>query len=122
MKLNVWLYYVYIFFNDLVSKLATNYVLKKWYSDSFHVLYFSINDLQWMFVEFGNNLFNIFCGNKKNALLLFSQVFINWNDIMGWINIYDLLVELTFAWISSHLHVSNMICISHVTNLSTFVK
>jgi hypothetical protein len=30
-------------------------------------------------------------------MLFFSQVFINWNDIMGWIHIYDLLVELTFV-------------------------
>jgi hypothetical protein len=43
---------------------------------------FSINNLQWMSIEFGNHLFNIFGGNKTNALLFSSQVFINWNDLV----------------------------------------
>jgi hypothetical protein len=59
------------------------------------------------------------------------------DDIMGWINIYVLLVELTFyefknaipnfliclnVLVSLRLHLSNMICISPVTKLSIFVK
>jgi hypothetical protein len=35
-------------------------------------------------------------GNKKMPYF-FSKVFINWNDIIGWINIYDLLVQLSFV-------------------------
>ncbi len=52
-----------------------------------------------MSIKFGNNLFNIFCGNKTNVLLFSSQVFINCSDIMSWINIYVLLVDLTFFFI-----------------------
>jgi hypothetical protein len=33
-----------------------------------------------MFIEFGNNLFNIFLGNETKALSFFPQVFMNWND------------------------------------------
>jgi hypothetical protein len=58
------------------------------------------------------------------------------NDIMGWINMYVLLVELTFVvhlkmhilvflirlnvLVSSHLNLSNMIFISHATKLIYF--
>jgi hypothetical protein len=35
-----------------------------------------------MSIKFGNNLFNIFCGNKTNVLLFSSQVFINRKDLV----------------------------------------
>jgi len=65
------------FFDDLIPKLATNFAKEIWFNDSFRVLYFSINNSRWMSTKFGDNLFNIFCGNKTNSLLFSSQVFIN---------------------------------------------
>jgi hypothetical protein len=61
-------------FDDLISKVATNFAKKIWFNDSFH-------DLQWMSLEFGDNLFNFF-GNKTNTLLFSSQIFINWNGLI----------------------------------------
>ncbi len=56
-----------------MSKLATNFAKEIWFNDSFCVLYFSINNLKWMSIEFGNNLFNIFGGNKTNAIFFFHK-------------------------------------------------
>jgi hypothetical protein len=62
--------------------LAPNFPKQIWFNDSLCVFYFSINDLQWMSIEFGDNLFNNFCDNKTNVVVFSSQVFINWNDLV----------------------------------------
>ncbi len=55
MKPKVYFYCVHIFFNDLVSKLATNFAKEVWFSDSLYLFYFSNNNLQWRSIEFGSN-------------------------------------------------------------------
>jgi len=49
-------------------------------------IYLSINDLQWILVEFGSKICKFLCNKNKNILSCFSHVFINWNGFIEWLN------------------------------------
>ncbi len=59
-------------FNIIIKKTIAK---EKWCNDWSLIVYFLINDLQWMSIEFGDNLFNVFWNNKTNVLSFSWQIF-----------------------------------------------
>jgi hypothetical protein len=103
------------------------------------LIYLSTNDLQCIFVAFGNKPC-IFCGNNTNVLSCYWHVFINWNDLVEWYNgMYNVIcttcyidiccafknaflsfLMFSYTYVCSCFHLFNMIFIYWITNLSIF--